>query len=138
MRDIGILIWVALLIVGVVGSMTSRIRSLRQASGQRAPQPASASQPTPVPRPMQTSQRAQPFSAQVARPAATPSRTAPTRPVPARQPAAAPSRVGPDPAQAAHPATRTAARRLFGDRRDLVRAVIAAEVLGKPRAFSDE
>ncbi|MFY9663906.1 MAG: hypothetical protein WAK19_05585 [Candidatus Cybelea sp.] len=132
MRDIGILIWVALLIVGVVGSMTSRIRSLRQAQGQRAPQPS------PVPRPMQTSQRTQPFSAQMARPAATPSRTASTRPVPARQPAAAPSRVGPDPAQAAHPGTRTAARRLFGDRRDLVRAVIAAEVLGKPRAFSDE
>jgi hypothetical protein len=31
-----------------------------------------------------------------------------------------------------------AARRLFADRREIVRAVIAAEVLGKPRALSDE
>jgi hypothetical protein len=134
MRDIGILIWVALLIVGVVGSMTSRIRSRRQ------------TQPVP---PMQRPQRTQPqpFSAQVPQPIAAPVRQAPARqapvrqaparPAPGRQPAPPPKRVGPD---TAHPVTaeNRMAKRLFGDRRDLVRAVIAAEVLGKPRAFGDE
>jgi hypothetical protein len=33
---------------------------------------------------------------------------------------------------------RKAPRPLFADRREIVRAVIAAEVLGKPRALSDE
>ncbi|MGB6600395.1 MAG: hypothetical protein WBE77_04865 [Candidatus Cybelea sp.] len=132
MRDIGILIWVALLIVGVVGSMTSRIRSLRQIQAQRAPQRMQASQPTPAP------QRTQPFSAQVVQAPATPARPVPVRTMPAKRPAPPPRSVGSDTVQAVRPGASTAAKRLFGDRRDLVRAVIAAEVLGKPRAFGDE
>ncbi len=115
MRDIGILIWVALLIVGVVGSMTSRIRSQRQMQAQRVPQRSQAQQPPP-----------------------TPARPVPTRPTPARQPAPPLPRVGSETAQAVKSAATPAAKRLFGNRRDLVRAVIAAEVLGKPRAFGDE
>jgi hypothetical protein len=132
MRDIGILVWVALLIVGVVGSMTSRIRGLRQMQAQRAPQQTQAPQRTPA------SQRTQPLTAQVAQPPATPVRPAQTRPARARQPAPPPPRVGLDSAEAVKPGASPAAKRLFGNRRDLVRAVIAAEVLGKPRAFGDE
>ncbi|MGB6519313.1 MAG: hypothetical protein WBE79_12535, partial [Candidatus Cybelea sp.] len=67
-----------------------------------------------------------------------PARPVPVRTMPAKRPAPPPRSVGSDTVQAVRPGASTAAKRLFGDRRDLVRAVIAAEVLGKPRAFGDE
>jgi predicted lipid-binding transport protein (Tim44 family) len=124
MRDIGILVWVALLIVGVVGSMVSRIRGLRQMQSQRVQAPQRTQPPPPA--------RPQPFVVRAPQPAAPVA-----GPAPVRRPAPAPQQVAPETVGAA-PAARKTPRRLFSDRGDLVRAVIASEVLGKPRAFDDE
>ncbi|MFY9718819.1 MAG: hypothetical protein WAK16_04165, partial [Candidatus Cybelea sp.] len=51
MRDIGLLIWVIFLIVGVVGSMSSKIRRMNAGRG-----PASLQPPPPQP-PVQSPQR---------------------------------------------------------------------------------
>jgi hypothetical protein len=104
MRDVGIIIWVALLIVGVVGSMVSSVRrQLQAAQAQQRPQ----------------------------RPEPAPGRQVPM-PKPRPDPKGAPQHV-----EVTHDA-RVPRRRLFANKNDLVRAVIAAEVLGKPRAFGDE
>jgi len=121
-REIGILIWVGLLIIGVVGSMVSSLR--RQPQAVREPPPgAPASQPAWLER----------MVAQL-RQEGTPVAPRPPVPPPARKP--------PPPAPATDhpfpPAPRARLARLFATRRDLVRGVIAAEVLGKPRAFGDE
>jgi hypothetical protein len=124
MRDLGILIWIALLIFGVVGSMRRQIRA-------RAPAP-----PRPVPEPVRTpppSQWTQRISAPVAPPPAQP-----RVPRPPPRPAAAPvERASHQEANqpSGHEPRR---RRLFADKNEIVRAVIASEVLGKPRAFNDE
>jgi hypothetical protein len=126
MRDIGILVWFVLLFVGVIGSMVSRIRSQRRMETQ----------------PKQTPQRLQPRRAQ---PQPVPTMQPPLQsPKPAAlrspsgPPSSPPAQGAPDTVLGVAPARRNAVRRLFGDRRDLVRAVIAAEVLGKPRGLGDE
>jgi|SRR5580700_4699095 hypothetical protein len=127
MREIGVVIWVVLLIVGVIGSMTSSLRKQRQERATPRPRPR-----PPLPAALQRlamqAAPAEPAPATSSR--ATPSRAAPPSPSRAAgttphapEPAAKPERIG---------------RRLFGNRGDLVRAVIAAEVLGKPRGLSDE
>jgi hypothetical protein len=136
MRDIGILVWVALLLVGVGGSMLSRIRSLRRLQTQQMQSPQRA-QPPPVPT-MPWPLQPQPFVSRPAHPLAPAPRPAPQRPPPQRPPVQAPRHVKPDTARAAGATATKAVKRLFGDRSDLIRAVIAAEVLGKPRAFGDE
>lgn len=127
MRDVGILVWVGLLIVGVVGSMVSSLR--RQA--QVRPMPA------------KLPEWARQIGATV--PQAVPPPAPPAAPGPRAAPARAPSpKRTPPPPSVQEPAhhlleePHKRAPRLFGSRRELVRAVIAAEVLGKPRAFSDE
>lgn len=116
MRDIGIFIWVALLIVGVVGSMISSARK-QMASAPRRPQ---GPQGRPVPPRLPVA----------------PARPAPAPP-PKPRPAAA-ARVEPPP-EHSPPAHVTPIRRgIFADRRAMVQGVIAAEVLGKPRSLSDE
>jgi hypothetical protein len=143
MRDIGLLVWVVLLIVGVVGSMSSRIRSQRRMQGSQAParqrprpQPAVSMWPPP-----QVTGPAQSTVLQATRPAASQPLQA-TPPAPSPQPRAAPAvKPRPDsqkPVAAVPSETRKAPRPLFAGRREIVRAVIAAEVLGKPRALSDE
>jgi len=131
MRDIGILIWVALLIIGVTGSMISSVRRQMQASQGKAPEVRPA-------RPQQVTRRVMPA---IRQPAATP------QPVPAApsRPALKP-KTRPEPGLAPPPLETHAPRadlgsigaRLFANRRSVLRAVIAAEVLGKPRAFNDE
>ena len=117
MRDVGILVWVAFLIVGIVGSMVSSLRKQAQQAqqAQQAPRPAVAVPPEWLP----------PESA--ARPQTV------SKPWPA---AAMPA------PEAPHAETGARARhgrhRLFAGRQAWVRAVIAAEVLGKPRGLSDE
>jgi len=122
-RDVGLFVWVVLLFVGVIGSMVSRVRSARQQSPP-APAPRRVSRtivriPAPPP-PVQSPP---------------PPRQAPPPPV-----AAPPTRRAQAPNVVDRVVQAPAARRrpLFADRRDLVRAVIAAEVLGKPRALRDE
>lgn len=144
MNEVGLLIWVALLVVGVGGSIVSTIR---KAASQP---PASPSPPAAVPQREETVRQlvaalqAQARGEMVAQP----SRQAVPRPV---APAAAAPRPAapalPRRAQQAPPATeafpwpveRRASRlRLFGARGDAVKGMIAAEVLGSPRALRDE
>jgi hypothetical protein len=118
MRDIGALLWVAIVAIGVISSVVSNAR--RQAAR------------TPVP------------------PRRFPQATVPPPPRPAARPAAAyvdpdarpvPQGAPPAPADVfAHPAERAHPRRphRFAGRTALMHAVVAAEVLGKPRALRDE
>lgn len=138
MRDIGILIWVAFLIIGVIGSIVSSLRK-QIAKQQAMAQPARRRPPQWQAPPGQLPQWVQQIAAQVAPPpqkrvilSATPSdargssrRAAPPPPAPLEHPHEPP------------PAPRRS-RRLFRDRNAIVQAVIAAEVLGKPRALRDE
>ena len=128
MREIGVVIWVVLLIVGVIGSMTSTLRKQRQA--QATQRPARPRPPLPV-----ALQRLAPQAALAEPAGAAPSRAMPSRAVPP-----SPSRAAAAASHAPEPAAKPEriGRRLFGNRGDLVRAVIAAEVLGKPRGLSDE
>lgn len=146
MRDVGILVWVGLLIIGVVSSVVSSLRRQTQSLPQRAagaPQPQPSS-PVPQPPPEWLGQvvAQMPPGARVVRVVRPPKAGAPA-PAPPPSPAASALRervtdnasagLGQTPG---HEATK--GRRFFGGRSGLVRAVIAAEVLGKPRALSDE
>jgi len=121
MREVGTLVWVVLIIVGVVGSMISSVR--RQLRAQQSPAPAARQyQRTPPP-------------GQQSRPA--PLAPPPGRPVPPPRPQPA-TPVETTPQEDPRGAPAASRRRLFPQKDELVRAVIAAEVLGKPRALSDE
>jgi hypothetical protein len=132
MREVGVIVWVVLLLVGVTSSIVSSIRK------------ASAAQPRPglvpaAPPPRQATvkelvaalQAQAQAQAQVAPPKP---RAAPTPPkpraAPAPQPAELPWPVAPVPRSSAH--------RLFAGRGDAVRGIIAAEILGSPRGLRDE
>jgi hypothetical protein len=144
MREIGVLIWVIFLIFGVIGSMVSSIRK-QSAAGKEAsvpPQwvPQTPQQPRPpAPTPLVLRfQSPAPASAAPQRLPAPPQRPPAPRvpPTPRPQPQPPPSRP-----ESVHPAAPTPAPRtlrLFGNPHELVRAIVAAEVLGKPRAFRDE
>ena len=135
MRDIGALLWVAIVAIGVISSVVSNAR--RQAA--RTPVPPRRFPQAPSQRP-----------AAWAAPAAPQPPTVPlVTPRPAAPPPAAFAGTGvgvtppPPPAPAdifPHPAELTRARRprRFAGRTALRRAVVAAEVLGKPRALGDE
>jgi hypothetical protein len=120
-RDVGILIWVVLVIVGVVGSMISSVRKQAQAQG-----PGPAAPP---------GRRAKPPTVlrQVARAAPVP---APPSPQPAVKRAPGPPRETP----AAHAPDEPQVRRhrFFTSKRDIVHGIVAAEVFGKPRGLHDE
>jgi hypothetical protein len=127
MRDVGILIWVGLLIVGVIGSMVSSLR--RQGQARTTPRPQT---PQQAPAPPIWAQR---IAATMA-PPQQPSR--PPRPLPRSAPAPTPpERVVQHEARPASGVERRQ-RRLFAGKNEIVRAVIASEVLGKPRALNDE
>ena len=118
MRDLGTLVWVVLVFVGVVSSMISTIR--KQARAQRPaarPAPPGASLRFVVPPPS-------PAAPQVA---------------PPPQVQAKPT-LQPEPRPPVHPADDARAKRgpFFAGKGQLARAVIAAEVLGKPRGLRDE
>lgn len=122
MRDLGTLVWVVLVFVGVVSSMVSTIR--KQAQAQR---PAAGSAPPREPRRVRFVVPAPPTAAPQS---VAPSPVAPAKPPPAR----------PEPRPLVHPAEEPRAKRapFFAGKGQLVRAVIAAEVLGKPRGLRDE
>ncbi|HEY6327334.1 MAG TPA: hypothetical protein VIW73_12560 [Candidatus Cybelea sp.] len=108
MRDLGTLVWVVLVFVGVVSSMISTIRKQAQARSPGRPPPPRAAAPQPIPPPP----------------------VPPPKPPPAR----------PQPVPPLHPGEEPRAKRapLFAGKGQLVRAVIGAEVLGKPRGLRDE
>lgn len=147
MRDIGLFVWVVLLIVGVVGSMTSSIRRQREQAARRdggsAPPPDSRGAPQPlagVP-PGTSAQQATLVHAMqeiTARQGIPPPAPRPRRPA-SRPAPAVPAAPAPQPAPHSVAPPRPAKQLgLFGSGPELVRAVIAAEVLGKPRALRDE
>jgi hypothetical protein len=137
-RDVGIAIWVVLLIVGVVGSMASKLRGVRAV---QSPAPDADGGRIAAMRAL----RARGYTFEQARAAteAAPAAASPappqvsTPPVAARTRPAASVRAAP---REAAPTERSEAtgRFRFPGRSELVRAVIAAEVLGKPRGLSDE
>jgi hypothetical protein len=115
MRDVATLVWVVLIIVGVVSSIISSVRKqVQSTSGPRL-------QRTVGRRP----QFWQPPAAAQA-PAPPPSASRPPRP---KQAPVVPHFV-------AEPARHRP--HFFGRKGDIVRAVIASEVLGKPKALTDE
>jgi hypothetical protein len=121
MREVGVLVWVAFIVIGVIANIAS---TARKQAAQKAPQPQALRRPAAVPV-ARAPVTAPPRVAAVAQPA----------PVRRPQPAAAPVVQRPAPL---HEAMQLRRRPLFADRPSLVRAVIAAEVLGKPRALRDE
>jgi len=141
MRDVGVIIWVALLFIGVVGSMISSLR--RQTPSREAPSmPIERSQSVELPGPIELPPQLRRFAV-----------AAPPRPAPQRKPAPVTAPAVPSASSGVIPTLSErseskwgganvvegrARHRLFSDRRDLVRAVIGAEVLGKPRALRDE
>jgi hypothetical protein len=141
MRDIGLFIWVGILILGVVSSIARSAKrqqqGAQQAPGAQAPAaaplvpPGSSPQQATLMRVMQAIAAQQGVAQAPPRPVRPVSKPAPPPPPPPRPP---------EPARhAAQPPPQAKRQRLlFGSQTDLVRAVIAAEVLGKPKAFSDE
>lgn len=118
MRDVGTIVWVVFILIGVASSMVKSVRRQAATAGAAAP---------PGPRPVQAGVPL-PDLAQPLAPAPRPAAPSPER-----------RRSAPPPAAAAPASTAASPRaRLFGGRSDLVRAVIAVEVLGKPRALGDE
>lgn len=129
MRDVGSIVWVILVVVGVVSSIVSNAR--RQARGiSRPAAPRSGAPAARLP-----AANAGPAPAAAAPPKPAPASTAPPRAarVTRREPP-------PEPLDVLHPRVRKpmpAWHPFFGDRRAMVRAVVAAEVLGKPLALRD-
>ena len=143
MRDVAGLLWVLFLIVGVVGSIVQSVRKQAAArEAQRVPQqPApqqQAQRPPPVAAPAPV-QRAQVSSLVSQLRTLLPPQAVAPPPVAAAPPPPPPRPPTPDAPRAEPPPSRPpAGARLFGTRSGLVRAVIAAEVLGKPHALRDE
>lgn len=136
MRDVGLFVWVVLLIVGVIGSIAKSARRQMQAGGGPAPPqppaPGRVIAQVKIPGQIDRIDR-QNVIAQLQRVIESAKQPAP-QPQPAPPPKPPPP---PPPVRVEEP--RPAPRRgLFGGRPEIVRAVIAAEVLGKPRAFGDE
>lgn len=148
MRDVGFLVWVVLLIVGVVGSMVSSLRKQAQQAQKTAPtqrppqQPAVSSAPfaaAPVELPRELAPWLERMvQAQVRQPPPARPRPVQPKPLPPK-----PAPVAPPPIEhphdfIGHPSARLRMTRDLFAGRNIVRAVIAAEVLGKPRALGDE
>jgi len=155
MHDIGALIWVIIVIAGVISSIYRSARNARRAAaeGQQAPPSRPVrTQPRyvrPVPPPPWPRGAVPPPAippAAGAVPAMPPIATAPPVQRPARvpqTPRAVTVPVTPPAAQhpqsVAHPQPQAGVLRgLFEDRKGLVRAVVAAEVLGPPLALREQ
>jgi len=136
MRDTFLLLWVGFLVIGVIGSIVSSMRK------QIAAQQAKGVAPRRIPPqwqapPGQVPEWVQRLTAQTepAAPRVVAQAVAPKRPAPPATPAA----IAPPPlTEFPSPRAQSRGARIFGSRKALVQAVIAAEVLGKPRALRDE
>jgi hypothetical protein len=126
MRDVATLVWVVLLVIGVISSMVASARRRMNALPPRgAPIPPPAAPAAQVPQPQA------PLRQQLVQQM---KHVAGRLPAPAGAATGAPAAPAP-PAVAGRAPAR---RRLFPGRQGLAGAVIAAEVLGKPRALRDE
>lgn len=140
MRDVGALLWVVIVIAGVISSIVSSARkqqALRAQAFRPPPQrPAAPSAASWLQGAAPRVVRARPA------PAPAPPTRKPSPPTAASvPPGPAFESGGPAFAPSAAPAAHKQAiraRTLFGARSALVRAIVAAEVLGKPHALRDE
>jgi hypothetical protein len=138
MHEIGGLVWVVLVIIGVVSSI---VQSSRRSAAQRSVQrPQAVVRQMPVAQNAPVRQQPQPQFAMREELASIISQmAAQSQPVQQpRPPPPPPIAPAPRPAAAPVPTPVARTRKLFGDRTSLVRAVIASEVLGKPLALRDE
>jgi len=141
MREVGVIVWVVLLIVGVTSSIVSSIR--KSSAAQRRPGLGPVTAPPPgqasvkeLVAALQAQAQAQAQAAQPQSRPAAPARPAPPR---AKAPATAPrSDAQPELPWPVAPARRSSAHRIFAGRGDAVRGIIAAEILGSPRGLRDE
>jgi hypothetical protein len=145
MREIGLLIWIVLLFVGVISSILSTVRKAAAArpSAPSVFRTASSEPVTPPPREATVRELVAALQAQARAQAAPP----PAQPAPASAPAppprprpAPPIRQAQAPELHAWPTSphRAKRRRLFSGKNDVVRGIVAAEVLGSPRGLRDE
>jgi hypothetical protein len=135
MHDIGGLIWVVAIIVAVISSISKSARRARRAASGSQP-PSSSTTPQRDDRAMRRGQRVAQRAFAVPGPLA-------GSPQPA-EPARAQERVT---ARAAMPVASAVEQRrvrtgglwgIFEDKRALVRAVVASEVLGPPKALQEQ
>ncbi|HVA29183.1 MAG TPA: hypothetical protein VNF68_13455 [Candidatus Baltobacteraceae bacterium] len=130
MRDIGGLIWIVIVVIGVISSIAKNVKKAaaqREAARPRMAQPQNAAAPAP--------QLAVQRMVMV-QPAIVP----PVVPPPVRRakvlPAAVPARVVME--REAGAGAVSPIRGMFGAGTSLVRAIVAAEVLGPPKALQEQ
>ena len=132
MHNLGLIVWLIIVAFGVISSIrknAQRAQAQRAAPPQRAmPQPPPRPVPAPVPRtPLAMAAFAMP---PVDAPQPPPRPVAPPAPKPAPPIPFTPLHV---------PSIRTSPiRGMFGGSATLVRAIVAAEVLGPPKAFQEQ
>jgi hypothetical protein len=120
-HDVGIIVWAAIVVIGMVASIVSTARK----AAASAPRPGIQQRPPAAQRP-------------VAAPQWPPQASQRTPPPAPRAAAQAASRAQPPASEYGFPMPSRPGRTIFGDAAGLRRAVIAAEVLGKPLALRDE
>ncbi len=132
MHNLGLIVWLIIVAFGVISSIR---KNAQRAQAQRAATPQRVMpQPPPRPAPVLVPQPAPSLAAFAMPPVDAPS--PPPRPVAPPVPKAPP----PLPFTPLHePAIRTSPiRGMFGGSATLVRAIVAAEVLGPPKAFQEQ
>jgi len=134
MRDLGTLVWVILVIIGIISSIRSNVKKAQQARVQAA-RPAAGAPPPPKQdqRVMQTMTPA--FVDLAAVPVAVPVAAPLQAPQPVRRvrPPSTPFSIPMVAVESTAVRTASPVRGMFG-RGSIVRAIVAAEVLGPPKS----
>jgi hypothetical protein len=127
MHDLGAIIWLAIVLIGVISSIRRNIKRSRAQSVQQQPPPA----PAPPPRSVLAGFAMPPVDA-----------PPPPRPVSTPRPVSPPKPAAPQPVfpviEPRVPVGTSPIRGMFGGGATLVRAIVAAEVLGPPKAFQEQ
>jgi hypothetical protein len=133
MRDTFLLLWVGFLVIGVIGSIISSIR--KQMQQQQAVRPAARRVTLDASTTLRAGsvERRPPSVTPQAEPRKTPRRTPVVPPAPPQPPL-------PSYAELVQPdaGSRSSIPRFLRGRKAIVQGIVAAEVLGKPRALGDE
>jgi len=148
-RDIGGIVWLIFIVIGVISSIvqSARKNAARSGSASRPGPVVQQARPTAQPAPAAQQQMSPQVVRLMAQFAAAAQAVAPPQPQPPPPPPPKPAPLPPpvETAQEAAKAFQLPLRPvqrplqwMFEDKRAFVRAVIASEVLGKPRALRDE
>jgi hypothetical protein len=136
MHDLGAIIWLAIVLIGVISSIR---RNIKRSRAQNAPQqpamqqqpPMASPPPVPAPRSVLAGLAMPPVDA-----------PPPPRPVSTPRPVSPPKPAAPQPVfpviESRAPVGTSPIRGMFGGGATLVRAIVAAEVLGPPKAFQEQ